>query len=85
MTLINHIKMTARLWWQAWLLIGAVLNWVMTRVILIVLFFVILTPMALIARALGKRFLIPTDRACESYWQKRAQEPFRKEIYEHQF
>ena len=86
MNLINHFKMTARLWWQAWLLIGSMLNWAMTRVILVILFFGILTPLAFMARMTGKQFLdIKKDPLQKSYWRKRAVEPFDKKTYERQF
>ena len=86
MNLINSIKITMRYWWQAWLLIGSAMNWVMTRVILVILFFGILTPLALIARLMGKQFLdIQKDHPQKSYWRKRAVKSFDKKTYEHQF
>lgn len=86
MNLINYFKMTARLWWQAWLLIGSVMNWVMTHVILIILFFGILTPIALLARVGGKQFLdTKKDPPRKSYWHYRKITENNKHSYEHQF
>lgn len=89
MSLIKHIKMTARLWWQAWLLIGSAINWVMTRVILTILFFGILTPVALFARISGKQFLdTKKDPSRKSYWRYRENREItgsNEHSYEHQF
>ncbi len=40
--------------WRGWLALGAVLGWVNTRILLLVVFFLILTPLAL-ARRVGRR------------------------------
>jgi ABC-type uncharacterized transport system permease subunit len=41
----------------AWMTLAAILGWIMTRVILTILFYLVLTPIALAAKLLGKRFL----------------------------
>jgi len=71
---------------RAWMAFAIVLGWVMTRVILVVLFFVGITPVALIARVVGKRFLtlgFEPERA--SYWERREKPDRGNERYESQF
>ncbi len=69
-----------------WMTLAIVLGWVMTRVLLIIVFFIGVTPIAFIARVVGKRFLnlrFEPDR--ESYWEKREPETRGMERYESQF
>lgn len=49
--------------------IGHVMGWVMTRVILGILFYLVMTPLSLVARLIGKRFLdLRFTRKEDSYW-----------------
>jgi hypothetical protein len=57
---------------KVWMTIAVVIGWVMARVVLTLLFFVVFTPMGLIARLFGKDFLILKRRgAGQSYWHPR--------------
>ncbi len=71
---------------NVWMTLAIVLGWVMTRVLLIIVFFIGITPIAFIARVVRKRFLnlrFEPDR--ESYWEKRKPEARGMERYESQF
>ena len=71
---------------RAWMAFAIVLGWVMTRVILVALFYVGITPVALIARLVGKRFIelrFEPERA--SYWERREEPDRGRERYESQF
>jgi hypothetical protein len=63
------------------------MGWLMTRVILCILFFVILTPTALLLRLLGKDLLnMKFDRnSSQSYWLPRTSEDGKKADYTKQF
>jgi hypothetical protein len=53
-----------------WLAAG--LGWWVSRVVLFVIFFLVLTPVALLARLLGKRFLdLGRGGQAKSYWVAR--------------
>ena len=69
---------------KAWMTLALLMGWVMSRVILVVLFFFVLTPIGLILRLAGKDLLDMKVRAKkESFWL-----PHRtraKEDYENQF
>mgnify|MGYP003330419467 CR=1 FL=1 len=55
-----------------WMVFAVVLGWFMTRVILSLLFYVIITPIGLIMRAFGKDFLDIKKQALKgSYWNQR--------------
>jgi multisubunit Na+/H+ antiporter MnhG subunit len=57
------------------LYIAFVLGWVMTRVILSLLFYLVITPIGLIAKLFGKKFLdMKFSREKESYWIKTGEE-----------
>jgi carbamoyltransferase len=66
--------------------IGFALGWLMTRVILSVLFFLVVTPISLISRLLGKRYL-ETDFGTKetSYWKTHSEKKASKEHFEKQY
>lgn len=66
--------------------LGLVLGWFMTRLILIVLFFIIVTPIALISRLFGKKHLVlRPDSKLESYWMPAEKVEDRSKEFERQF
>jgi hypothetical protein len=71
---------------KAWMSLAIVLGFVMTRVILSILYFLILTPIGLIAKVFGKKFLdLKIDKNKTSYWEIREKRSFSPEEYERQF
>ena len=55
-----------------WMTFATILGWIMTRVILAVLFYLIVTPIGLIARIFGVKFLdLSWNDDVKSYWNKR--------------
>ena len=57
---------------RSWMTLAIILGWVMTRVILSLLFYFVITPISLIAKISGKQFLnLKIDRTRVSYWEKR--------------
>lgn len=72
--------------YQIWMPFAVLVGWVMTRVILTAAFYVILTPLSLIARLFGANFLdMKRSKDKASYWIQRGQLPFDKTRYEKQF
>ena len=71
---------------KAWMTFAILMGWFMTRFILSILFFVVFTLIALVARLFNKRFLdLQIDKSCTSYWKHREPEEVPKEDYERQF
>jgi hypothetical protein len=71
---------------RAWMTLAVVLGWVMTRVLLSLMFFLVFTTVGLIARALGKQFLaLKWKRPVDSYWNYREPQPHDKSRMEMQF
>ena len=69
-----------------WMVFATILGWIMTRVILSLLFYTIFTPIGLILRFFRKQFLeLRWDKSKESYWNIRTNEHLKKENYEKQF
>ena len=69
-----------------WMVFATVLGWFMTRVILSLLFYVILTPIGLIARSFGKQFLdLKWNKTDSTYWNYHSESLLKKENYEKQF
>ncbi len=69
-----------------WMVFSTILGWFMTRVILSLLFYVILTPIGLIARLMGKQFLdLKLDHSKQSCWNMRTIDTFDTQNYEKQF
>jgi len=68
------------------LYIGHGLGFVMTRLILGILFYLVITPIGLIARVFGKQFLsVGFSRGESGYWIETAGMDDEKENYENQF
>ena len=56
---------------RAWLAIGHVLGWINSKIILGFIFFLVVTPTALVMKALGRDLLSRRLRRSGSYWVKR--------------
>jgi hypothetical protein len=68
-----------------WMILSLALGWVVTRILLTMVFFFVVTPIGLLQRLFGKRAIevaFKADRA--SYWQARTASPM-SEDYEKQF
>jgi hypothetical protein len=71
---------------KIWMSLAVVLGFFMTRVILFVLFYLILTPIGLIARIFGKDFLdLKINKDQVSYWNIRDSKSYEKLDTERQF
>ena len=69
-----------------WMIFATILGWIMTRVILSLLFYIIFTPIGLISRLFGKQFIeLKWDKTNSTYWFYRSRDVFEKEKYEKQF
>ncbi len=69
-----------------WMTLAVLLGWLMTRVILILLFYLVVTPLGLLARLCGTVFLTADfDRTAQSYWIARKDVPADRTRYENQF
>ena len=56
---------------KMWMGLAIILGWIMTRVILSILFYLALTPLRVIAGVFGKKFLdSKIDPKAETYWEK---------------
>jgi hypothetical protein len=66
--------------------LAVIMGWFMTRVILTILFFLVVTPIGIVARIAGKRFLgAPPAPGTESHWHRRGEEAVDPSHYERQF
>ncbi len=71
---------------KIWMSLAIIIGWFVTRVILTVLFYLVATPIGILARMFGKAFLdTKFDRTAHSYWIVREPASFNKESYENQF
>jgi len=69
-----------------WMAFAVVMGFVMTRVILTVLYFGMFTPIALVLKVLGKDLLEEKwDKSAGSYWVKRDQQPYDRTTTERMF
>ena len=66
--------------------LGFILGWIMTRIILIILFYLIFTPIGLLMRLFGKKLLDTSfDKKKESFWINRQESEFSAVNYKNQF
>jgi Saxitoxin biosynthesis operon protein SxtJ len=71
---------------KIWMTFAVLMGFVMTRLILVILFYVVMTLIGRVARIFGAKFLaLRPDRSLPSYWQKRPDTPFVAEQAEKQF
>ena len=69
---------------KAWMTLALLMGWVMTRVILAIVFYLVITPIGLVLRLTGKDFMNRAFPGKEgSYWLDHAERV--KEDYERQF
>jgi len=72
--------------YKIWMTLTTFLGWFMTRFILSVLFFLVVTPTGFLARLCGKEFLDKKfKKNANSYWVPRKTIKFDKRNYENQF
>ena len=67
------------------MIFAVIIGWIMTRIILSVLFFSIITIIGLFTRLIGKDFLNLKSKSNESYWNIRNKEHELNQDYEKQF
>jgi hypothetical protein len=71
---------------KIWMMFARLLGWYMTMIILSILFYLIVTPISLLGRVLGKDFLeTKIDRDVVTYWIPRKAIQYEKQSYENQF
>jgi hypothetical protein len=68
-----------------WMTFAVILGWVMTRVVLSLVFYLIITPIALITRLIGKDFLTLKSKKLKSYWNNRDSSIELNQDYSKQF
>lgn len=70
----------------AWMSVAFVLGFVVAHIILTLFFFLVMTPIGLVARLSGKDFLsLKLDRSAKTYWLPRETKPKSAQDYERQF
>ena len=71
---------------KIWISLSIVIGWSIARIILIILFYFIVTPTGILARIFGKEFLdLKFGRKADSYWISRRVIRPEKRNYEKQF
>jgi len=69
-----------------WMKLAFILGWINTRLILIIAFYLVLTPMSIIIRLLGKDLLDrKINKNMGSYWHNKEVKAFNPLDYERQF
>ena len=70
---------------KAWMTLAVILGWIVTRIILIILFYLVVTPIGILSRLFGKDLLnLKLDKKANSYWIKKTKET-DKARYQNQF
>ncbi|MEP0860393.1 MAG: hypothetical protein HRF52_03030 [Ignavibacterium sp.] len=71
---------------KLWIGLSLILGFVMSRVILTMLFYLVVTPIGLLAKLVGKKFMpLGFDKNEKTYWEKRENTIKQKIDYERQF
>ena len=78
----NLLKLLNKLW----MTMAIILGWFMSRVILFILYYVIITPIGFFLKLIGKDFLhLKIDKNSQSYWEIRKKNITEQIDYERQF
>jgi len=71
---------------KIWMGLAIVLGFIMTRLILTTLFYLVITPIGFLAKIFGKKFMnLKYDRSAKTYWEKRSIIHKKQIDYERQF
>jgi hypothetical protein len=71
---------------KLWMMLSLLMGFVMSRAILTLLFYLVLTPIGLLAKIVGKKFMPLTyDKNVLTYWEKRDSTVKQQIDYERQF
>lgn len=71
---------------KIWMTLAILMGWIMTRVILTILFYLVLTPISFTAKIFGNKFLdVKIDKDRKSYWEIREKKQIKPAEYERQF
>jgi hypothetical protein len=71
---------------RIWMAFSLLLGWIMTRIILVMLFYLVITPLGVIRRLLSKDSLIrKLNEQCDTYWIEKEQVTQDHKRYENQF
>lgn len=71
--------------YKVWMTFAVIIGWIMTRLILSVLFYSVITGIAILTRIIGKDFLNLKINNKESYWNNRDSDYELNQDYEKQF
>jgi hypothetical protein len=74
--------------YKGWMILAVMMGWVMTRVVLTLVYYFVLTPIAFLGRVFGEQFLqlkLKRSGKTTSYWVRRSGPPRDKSDYERQF
>lgn len=72
--------------YKSWMSLALVMGFFMSRLILSILFYIVVTPIGIIAKIARKDFLdLKFDKSKKSYWNYRSNEDYQKIFTERQF
>ena len=84
--MIQAIVRFGKLLFKGWMAFANALGWVNTRILLVLVFFVVITPVAVVMRLFGKDLLSQRlEPGTETYWKPKAQSPLDPQSYLRQF
>ncbi len=71
---------------KLWMMLALLMGFVMSRVILTLLYYLVLTPIGLLAKLVGKKFIpLGFDKNAKTYWEKRESTAKQQIDYDRQF
>jgi hypothetical protein len=78
--------MSLKPFYRVWMVFALIMGWVMTRVVLTLVYYLVLTPIGLLGRVFGEQFLhLKRSKDSDTYWVRRTGPAREKSDYERQF
>jgi multisubunit Na+/H+ antiporter MnhG subunit len=83
---MSRIVKLGKFLFKGWMKFAHALGWVNTRILLVLFFFLIITPVSLFMRMIGKDLLSRRiEPELETYWNDREDHSFDRSSYSRQF
>ena len=71
---------------KIWMILAVILGWFMSRLILFILFYIVITPIGIFLKLMGKDFLHrKSEENSKTYWETREKKTVDQIDYERQF
>ena len=81
----NFLPSSLKILYRLWMAFSLIIGWLVSKIILSIIFFFVFTPISILAKLFRKDFLRIRSIKTKSYWVNRKNENYKKHSAENQF